>query len=887
MGEVYRARDLKLKRDVAIKILPEEFARDADRVGRFQREAEVLASLNHPNIAAIFDVQESNGAQYLVLELLEGDTLADRLRRAPIPIEETLTIAEKVCEALESAHEKGVVHRDIKPANIMLRPDGVVKILDFGLAKLTEQQGMPDTELPTRQTDSRIVRGTVQYMSPEQARGQELDARTDLFSFGVVLYETATRHLPFPGSTTAVIFNAILSQAPVSPLQLNPELPARLDEIIQKALEKDRSLRYQSATDVHADLKRLKRDMDSAKSAVTQSPPYSAQRDTAKAHNGEPGSPKSGRLIIAAACVIFAFIVIGVAWWLRGTASSVDHSSSKPLEPVSYTQLTDQPGEELYPSLSPDGKSFVYTSRASGNWDIYFQRVGGKNPVNLTKDSEADDTQPAFSLDGERIAFRSERDGGGIFLMGATGENVRRLTDYGYNPAWSPDGHEIVCASATFSNPTTRLSTQSQLLSVEVATGQKRLIDTSGMSLAMQPHWSPHGYRIAYWTLVHGQLDIFTVPAEGGEPVAVTNDVALDWNPVWSPDGAYLYFASDRGGSMNLWRAPIDERSGKVSGDMEPVTTPSPYSGYLTLSHSGRLVAYAQRTNTSNILRAAFDSSREAVIAKPTPVTKGSRVAASAEVSPDGEWVAFTSGSGRQENLFVVRTDGTDLRQLTDGVYSDRRPAWSPEGKVVAFHSNRSGKFEVWTIRPDGSALQQLTNVPQRYVTHPIWSPDGKRLVYSILNGIPFMMEFGTPWRSQSPQVLSPLTEPDTWFEAGSWSSDGRTLAGFLLRADGKFTGIGVYSLETGKYHRLTEFGWNPRWLSDSRRVLFTKNQRRRDLFGGQPVPEGSEGSFRRSEHRQFCGDFTRQSMDLFHHGSYRVRHLADEPELTSVLTSK
>lgn len=284
-----------------------------------------------------------------------------------------------------------------------------------------------------------------------------------------------------------------------------------------------------------------------------------------------PPAPWSKGALAVAALVIAATAAYFVLRPRTETASQA--------KDISFTQLTDQAGRETFPSLSADGRSLVYAARGSANWDIYFHRVGGKNPINLTKDCSADDTQPAFSPDGERIAFRSEREGGGIFVMGATGESVRRLSDFGFNPAWSPDGKEIVFGTAVAWDPAARIALESQLWVVNASSGEKRILTKPAVALdAVQPNWSPHGYRIAYWAVHGGQRDIWTVSADGTHPVAVTQDAALDWSPVWSPDGSRLYFASDRAGSMNLWRVSIDEKSGRVLGRLEAITTPSPYS---------------------------------------------------------------------------------------------------------------------------------------------------------------------------------------------------------------------------------------------------------------------------------------------------------------------
>ena len=290
---------------------------------------------------------------------------------------------------------------------------------------------------------------------------------------------------------------------------------------------------------------------------------------------------RPGRTWGAAASTVVAIVALAIAAafvWLR---PATDRTANF-LANATFARLTDQAGLESFPSLAPDGKSIVYSSAASGNLDLYLQRVEGRNTTNLTADSPADDTQPAFSPDGTRIAFRSERGGGGIFVMGATGEAVRRLSDVGYNPSWSPDGRFIVCAQETIEQPASRYSNASALWVIDVSTGERRQV-TAGD--AVQPSWSPHGHRIAYWAAdATGQRDLWTMPAQGGAPVAVTNDRFVDWSPIWSPDGRYLFFSSDRGGSMNLRRVPVDEATGLAKGDPEPVTTPSSNSALITMS---------------------------------------------------------------------------------------------------------------------------------------------------------------------------------------------------------------------------------------------------------------------------------------------------------------
>ncbi len=565
MGEVYRARDPRLGREVAIKLLPQGLVDDGHRLARFHQEARAIAALSHPNILTVYDTGQQDEKHYVVTELLEGDTLRSKLRLGPIGVRKASDYASRIAEGLAAAHNKGIVHRDIKPENLFLTKDGRLKILDFGLAVLMPELDAENlASVPTlaRLTNPGMIVGTLGYLAPEQARGGPTDHRADIFSLGAVLYEMLTGRHAFQGTGAVELLNSVLHDEPPPPSQGDPHIPEALDVVALRCLAKDPADRFQSARDLAFHLTSLSGSLSRGKNQLPSRPP-------------RRWLPYGASGVVALALLSGAYEINRRFWaWAHGPI------------PVSFQQLTDQPGEERQAQIGPGGANFVFVGDAAGNPDIYQQRVGGHNPVNLTPDSPEADTAPAFSPDGERIAFRSERDGGGIFVMGSTGESVKRLTEFGYDPAWSPDGKQIVFSDHSGASPWSR-SGPAHLWLVPSLGGEVRQLTNGGD--AVQPRWSPGGERIAFWGLKEdsGQRDIWTIPSEAsGEParVAVTTDALMDWNPVWSPDGRYLYLSSDRGGPMNLWRVGIDEASGRTRGEPEAVTTPSRTSGSISFA---------------------------------------------------------------------------------------------------------------------------------------------------------------------------------------------------------------------------------------------------------------------------------------------------------------
>jgi Tol biopolymer transport system component len=829
MGEVYLAEDANLNRRVAVKFLPAEFMADPARVRRFEREARAASALNHPNIVTIHEIAQANGTQFIATEFVEGRTLRSLIADGALKTEDALSVAAQVAEALAAAHSAGVIHRDIKPENIMLRPDGYAKVLDFGIAKLIERgSSTPDGTrdlAQAEQTETGAVVGTVAYMSPEQALGRKLDHRADVFSLGTVLYEMLTGEHPFRGATNAATFDAIINRNP--PIMNLPDSVAapEIERVVRRALEKDQELRYQTASDLRAELKKLQRTLDSSASVSGQ-----LMERTSRPVGISPRSLSNRYVGIALVCLLVVGGAVGIYVAQRRSGPlTKEVAPAAPAANFTVTQLTDQPGQELYPSLSPDGKAVIYSARSSDNSDIYWQRVGGHNPRNLTEDSPADDMEPSFSPDGERIVFRSERDKGGIFVMGVTGESVKRLTDFGFFPAWSPDGSEVAFSTEGFTDPNVRNINPSMIWIVNVSTGEIRQLTDAKTGDAAQPAWSPTGVRIAYWGKHKGgQRDLWTIPARtGGEPVQVTDDVAFDLNPVWSPDGKLLYFASDRGGSMNIWRVPLEEQTGRVTGPPEPLTTPSSYAQQVAFSRDGRRAAYVNQVSSTNIFRVEFNPYKEQITGQPIAVTQGSRHAGAPNLSPDGQWFVYSSQGEKQEDLYIVGKDGAaSPRKLTDDAYKDRHPRWSPDGKSIAFYSDRSGRYEAWTISPDGSSLKQITFTEGSSVAYPFWSPDGSRLGYNRQAESCSIVEVAKPWNEQT--LFHVPVPPDLrlrWFWATSWSPDGRKLGGWSS-ADNETPGIVIYSFDTGSFERVSDFGSNPIWLNDNRRLLFDYQHR-------------------------------------------------------------
>jgi serine/threonine protein kinase/WD40 repeat protein len=789
MGEVYRARDSRLGRDVALKILPDLFAADPERRARFDHEATTVAALNHPNIVTIYSVEESGGTQFLTMELVEGQTIDALVPPRGLPLPELLKYALPIVDAVSAAHDRHIVHRDLKPSNVMVTRDGRVKVLDFGLAKFQRAPALDDaaqTMSVGPVTSIGHILGTTAYMSPEQAQGRRVDHRSDVFSLGILLYEMATGVRPFTGETTVAVLLAIVKDAPAPITEVRPGTSHDLARIIDRCLEKDPGRRLQSARELRELLGALAAPLPSARPTAWRVP-----------------------ILVAAAAVIG---VSGGALLLTRAPDREPGNLPKP----TFTRLTFETRIESWPSLSPDGAELVYVGQSAGNNDIYIRPIGAStaSAVNLTADSPASDTMPSFSPDGRWIAFSSLRENSaGIFVMGRRGESIRRLTNVGADPAWTPDGREIVYSTESGGDAEVR-RVPSELWAVNVDSGTRRRISEAD---AVQPRMSPDGRFVAFWALPldkgHSQFsrsdrDVWVLPIAGGARVRITSGGSTNWNPAWSRDGRFLYFASDRGGSMNIWRVPIHGETGGAAGEPVAMMAPALYAGVMSVAADGSVV-YAAHDFSANVRSIPFDPVKGIVTGDASDVVTGQRAWVELDVSPDGRHIAMRSIRA-QEDVWVVGTDGSGLRPLTSDAARDRGPRWAPDGSLM-YYSSRGGSYQFWATTADGGATRQITHGDVT-LNHPIPSPDGRWVAGSNPNGGEQFIFDARDW-SKAPEQLPRLPGRGTTY-LWDWSPDGMRIA--TRDTVGQ---LGVFSVASKTWDSVGT-GVFPRWLPDGRRLV-------------------------------------------------------------------
>ncbi len=856
MGEVYRARDTRLGREVAVKVLPSALASDPERLKRFEREARSASSLNHPNIVTIYDIGSTDSVSYIAMELVQGEPLRALLTEGALPTRLLLQLSTQVAEGLAKAHAAGIVHRDLKPDNVMVTEDGLVKILDFGLAKLTQPDtsGGGRTQAPTVSgvTEEGIILGTVGYMSPEQATGKSVDFRSDQFSFGSILYEMATGRRAFQRASAPQTLAAIIQDEPEPIATVNPKFPAPLRWTVQRCLAKESRNRYASTEDLARELTTIRDNLSEATSAigVPQAEPVPARR----------------RWWIPAVIAAAILLALGIAGWrLRQS----DYFWKNPLAGAHFTRLTDWEGSEVDAAMSSDGKFVAFLSDRAGPFDAWVTQVGSDEFLNLSKGQFPDlyldrVRNVGFSGDDAHVWMRIDVQGGrggpleNGWLVPTIGGNARPFLPAASEIAWSPDRARIAYHPAAPGDPIFVADRNG-------ANPRQILIDKPGIHNHYQA-WSPDGRFVyfAHGTLSPFHMDIWRVPSTGGTAERLTNHDSHVAYPAFLDERTLLYTASRPDGSgSGLYAMDIERRiphavsfgleeyvsvAASANGRRLVVTVANPTSHLWTAPISEHVVDDSRLSRFSlPAVRAAtprfgpgyilFLSSKGGADGlwkfkdgSDTELWKGAEgsVAAAPTISPDGAQICFVVRDGKQARLHMMAADGTGARRIAESLDVRDAPSWSPDGRWIAVVASEGNEQPLFKIAVDGGVPVRLVG-GNNY--DPVWSPDGRFIAYSEHHGGPrYQLKGITPEKQQ-------FRLPEVTVAAGGnryrFLPDGKALA--LIRGHYRNQDFWLLDLATQQLRQLTKLrpGFDTKSFDislDGKQILFDRYRENSDI---------------------------------------------------------